>query len=289
MHMPFTADWQLYKQIYGGHTMKFTKRPAALSIAGLDPSGGAGLIADIKTFLANGVYGMGAVTCVTAQNTVRVSSVTPMGASVLEDEIMTAAEDIPPAAIKVGMMGTSDLIETVTSCLERIDAPVILDPVMISSSGTALLDHDAIRSLEKLISHVTLVTPNYPEALSLSGMPGQTPPDALAAGIGDRYGTNVLVKGGHLTVPDDYLYICASGKTVRLPGLHIENPNTHGTGCTLSSAIAANLAKGIGLTASVRLAKEYVTTIISAGLDLGAGSGPMDHGAALRGDFVADS
>ncbi len=263
--------------------MKFIKKPVAMSIAGLDPSGGAGLIADIKTFLANGVYGMGAVTCVTAQNTVKVSSVNPVQPSVLEDEILTAASDIKTDALKIGMIGNADLIKTVRSCLSEISVPVVLDPVMISSSGTPLLEKDAVSELEKLISEVNLLTPNFPEAEFLSGSDSDDPAE-LARIIGEKYGTSVLVKGGHLSSPDDFLY--HNGSIKKYPGLHIENPNTHGTGCTLSSAIAANLAKGYDLPDSVRLAKEYVTTIISAGLDLGQGSGPMDHGAALKGDFT---
>ena len=263
--------------------MKFIKKPVAMSIAGLDPSGGAGLIADIKTFLANGVYGMGAVTCVTAQNTIKVSSVNPVEPNVLEDEIKTAVEDIKPDALKIGMIGNADLIKTVRSCLSEISVPVVLDPVMISSSGTPLLEKDAVSELEKLISEVNLLTPNFPEAEFLSGSDSDDPAE-LARIIGEKYGTSVLVKGGHLSSPDDFLY--HNGSIKKYPGLHIENPNTHGTGCTLSSAIAANLAKGYDLPDSVRLAKEYVTTIISAGLDLGNGSGPMDHGAALKGDFT---
>lgn len=263
--------------------MKFIKKPVAMSIAGLDPSGGAGLIADIKTFLANGVYGMGAVTCVTAQNTVKVSSVNPVQPSVLEDEILTAASDIKPDALKIGMIGNADLIKTVRSCLSEISVPVVLDPVMISSSGTPLLEKDAVSELEKLISEVNLLTPNFPEAKFLSDSDSDDPAE-LARIIGEKYGTSVLVKGGHLSSPDDFLY--HNGSIKKYPGLHIENPNTHGTGCTLSSAIAANLAKGYDLPDSVRLAKEYVTTIISAGLDLGQGSGPMDHGAAIKGDFT---
>lgn len=264
--------------------MKFTKRPTALAIAGLDPSGGAGLIADIKTFLANGVYGMGAVTCVTAQNTVRVSSVNPVDPAVLEDEIMTAVEDITPDAVKIGMIGNTALIEAVGRCMDQLTCPVILDPVMIASSGTPLLEKDAVSALKKIIPQVTLLTPNYPEARALAGSSDSA--EILAERIGQKYHTNILVKGGHLSRPDDWLYLSDEKKSVRLPGLHIDNPNTHGTGCTLSSAIAANLAKGSDLTESVRLAKEYVTTIISAGLDLGHGSGPMDHGAVLRGDFT---
>ena len=263
--------------------MKFIKKPVAMSIAGLDPSGGAGLIADIKTFLANGIYGMGAVTCVTAQNTIKVSSVNPVEPNVLEDEIKTAVEDIKPNALKIGMIGNAELIRVVRRCLSKIDAPAILDPVMISSSGTPLLKKDAISKLEKLIPEVTLLTPNFPEAEFLSGSDSDDPAE-LARIIGEKYGTSVLVKGGHLSSPDDFLY--HNGSIKKYPGLHIENPNTHGTGCTLSSAIAANLAKGYDLPDSIRLAKEYVTTIISAGLDLGNGSGPMDHGAALKGDFT---
>lgn len=263
--------------------MKFIKKPVAMSIAGLDPSGGAGLIADIKTFLANGIYGMGAVTCVTAQNTIKVSSVNPVEPNVLEDEIKTAVEDIKPNALKIGMIGNAELIRVVRSCLSKIDAPAILDPVMISSSGTPLLKKDAISELEKLIPEVTLLTPNFPEAEFLSGSDSDDPAE-LARIIGEKYGTSVLVKGGHLSSPDDLLFY--NGSIKKYPGLHIENPNTHGTGCTLSSAIAANLAKGYNLPDSIRFAKEYVTTIISAGLDLGQGSGPMDHGAAIKGDFT---
>lgn len=268
--------------------MKFIKRPTALTIAGLDPSGGAGLIADIKTFLANGVYGMGAVTCVTAQNTVRVSSVNPVAPDVLKDEIVTAIEDIEPQAVKIGMIGNTQLIETVQECIGHLSCPVILDPVMISSSGTPLLESDAISALEKMIPSVTLLTPNFPEAGYLAGQ-SDSDPKSLSRLIGEKYHTSILVKGGHLSTPDDYLYLYEDKSVVRFPGLHIDNPNTHGTGCTLSSAIAANLAKGNDLKTSVRLAKEYVTTIISAGLDLGHGCGPMDHGAVLKGDFTGQS
>lgn len=265
--------------------MKFTTKPAVMTIAGLDPSGGAGLIADIKTFIANGVYGMGAVTCVTAQNTVKVSSVTPVTPDVLYDEIMTAADDINPQAIKVGMIGTSELIQVVGRCLSVIRVPVVLDPVMMSSSGTPLLDKSAVSELEKIFPFLTLLTPNFPEARAIAGS-YYDGPDELARMIGEKYHINVLVKGGHLSTPDDYLYSCDSGEVSTFRGLMIDNPNTHGTGCTLSSAIAANLAKGYELMDAVRTAKEYVTTIISAGLDLGDGDGPMDHGAAMRGDFV---
>ncbi len=264
--------------------MKFTKIPAVLSIAGLDPSGGAGLIADIKTLLANGVYGMGAVTNITAQNTTGVKAVEPVPAGLLKQQIMTAADDIHPAAIKVGMVGTKPLLRTVEECIRLIGSPVVIDPVMISSSGTPLLSDEAREALFHLLPMALLITPNYPEAISLAGE-GESP-SLLARLIGDKYQTNVLVKGGHLSVPSDYLYLVSEKRTVSFPGLHIDNPNTHGTGCTLSSAIAANLAKGNSLTASVRLAKEYISTIISAGLDLGHGSGPMDHGAAIRGDFT---
>lgn len=267
--------------------MKLYKKPAALSIAGLDPSGGAGLIADIKTFLANGVYGMGAVTNITAQNTTTVSSVCPVSDEVLYDEIMTAASDIHPDAVKIGMIGKSTLISVVHRCIIEISSPVVLDPVMISSSGTPLLEDNALPALYDLIGDVTLVTPNFPEAQKLSCSDNDDPAD-LSRMIGNKYKVNVLVKGGHLSVPDDYLYIVSDNRIVKYPGLHIDNPNTHGSGCTLSSAIAANLAKGADLISAVRLAKEYLTTIISAGLDLGAGSGPMDHGASLRGDFIID-
>lgn len=260
----------------------------ALTIAGSDSSGGAGIQADIKTMTTNGVFAMSAVTVLTAQNTMGVRGVMEVSPEFLAAQIDAVFEDIRPDAVKIGMVGSSALVEAVADRLRRHGARnVVLDPVMVASSGARLIDDDAIDALEELLFPLAeVITPNIPEAEVLSGRGIETPDDMLAAAasICERCGCAVLCKGGHsLNDANDLLW--HDGTARWLKGRRIDNPNTHGTGCTLSSAIAANLAKGFGLEEAVRRAKAYVSDALAAMLDLGHGSGPMDHAFALGGKY----
>ena len=261
---------------------------AALTIAGSDSSGGAGIQADIKTMTTNGVFAMSAVTVLTAQNTMGVRGVMEVSPEFLAAQIDAVFEDIRPDAVKIGMVGSSALVEAVADRLRRHGARnVVLDPVMVATSGARLIDDDAIDALEELLFPLAeVITPNIPEAEVLSGRGIETPDDMLAAAasICERCGCAVLCKGGHsLNDANDLLW--HDGTARWLKGRRIDNPNTHGTGCTLSSAIAANLAKGFGLEEAVRRAKAYVSDALAAMLDLGHGSGPMDHAFALGGKY----
>lgn len=252
----------------------------ALTIAGSDSSGGAGIQADIKTMMANGVFAMSAVTALTAQNTLGVRSIFEVTPEFLSDQIEAVFEDIPPDAVKVGMVSSEGLIRTIAEKLRFYNAKnVVVDTVMVATSGARLISESAIQSLKELLLPLsTLVTPNIPEAEVLSGMKIQSESDMEKSAkiIGKRYNCSVLVKGGHgLSDANDLLF--RDDKYIWFRGKRIDNPNTHGTGCTLSSAIAANLAKGFSLEESVERAKEYITGALSAMLDLGQGSGPMNH------------
>ena len=265
------------------------KMKTALTIAGSDSSGGAGIQADIKTMTMNGVYAMSAITALTAQNTTGVRAIQESTPEFLKQQIDAVFEDIYPDAVKIGMVASSDLICVIADALRCHDAKnIVVDPVMVATSGSALMKTDVVQTLiEKLLPLATLVTPNIPEARVLSGMEIQTQEDMHAAAqkIGDSYGCAVLLKGGHrINDANDLLY--AHGDFVWFAGKRIENPNTHGTGCTLSSAIASNLAKGFCLTESVKKAKDYISGALAAMLDLGQGSGPMDHAFALNQNFV---
>ena len=265
-------------------------RKTALTIAGSDCSGGAGIQADIKTMMANGVYAMSAVTALTAQNTQGVEAVMNVPPDFLAKQLNCVFTDIFPDAEKIGMMSSAALIRVTAEKLKEYGAcRIVLDPVMISTSGSRLLDEDAVRVLqEELLPLASLVTPNIPEAEALAGMPVAEAEDMAQAArkIGDRCQTAVLVKGGHrIQDANDLLYLPSSGRLVWFEGERIENSNTHGTGCTLSSAIAANLAKGYGLTEAVERAKSYLSDALRAMLDLGKGSGPMDHGFAVGGRY----
>lgn len=265
------------------------KMKTALTIAGSDSSGGAGIQADIKTMTMNGVYAMSAITALTAQNTTGVKSVFEASPDFLADQLDMVFEDIFPDAVKIGMVSSSGLIKVIAEKLSEYGAKnVVVDPVMVSTSGSRLIDEDAIETLtEELFPLATLVTPNIPEAEILSGKGIKNSDDMLAAAeiINKKYGCAVLIKGGHsVNDANDMLY---SGEKVDLfNGRKIDNPNTHGTGCTLSSAIAANLAKGYSLPDSVRKAKEYISGALAAMLDLGKGSGPMNHAFNLNGEFA---
>ena len=263
----------------------------ALTIAGSDSSGGAGIQADIKTMTANGVFAMSAITALTAQNTTGVTDILEATPQFLGEELDAIFTDIFPDAVKIGMVSSSGLIAVIADKLRQYGAKhIVVDPVMVATSGAKLLRDDAIAVLEEqLLPLAAVLTPNIPEAEILSGMTIRNAADMELAArtISERYGCAVLCKGGHqINDADDLLWRDGAGKWFR--GRRINNPNTHGTGCTLSSAIASNLAKGYDLDASVERAKAYISGALAAMLDLGAGSGPMDHLFALRGEFVDD-
>jgi len=251
-----------------------------LTIAGSDSSGGAGIQADIKTMTANGVYAMSAITALTAQNTMGVTGIMEVSPEFLGMQLDSIFTDIFPDAVKIGMVSSVKLIETISEKLEFYNARnIVVDPVMVSTSGSKLIRDDAIETLKNtLFRQAVILTPNIPEASVLSGMPIENEEDMIKAAelISKRYGCAVLCKGGHsVNDANDLLYYKNRYRWFR--GERINNPNTHGTGCTLSSAIACGLAKGMDLETSVRMAKDYVTGALKAMLDLGKGSGPLDH------------
>ena len=258
----------------------------ALTIAGSDSSGGAGIQADIKTMTANGVFAMSAITALTAQNTTGVTDIFETTPHFLAEQLDAVFTDIFPDAVKIGMVSSAALIETIAERLRFYEAKhIVVDPVMVATSGSKLLRDDAITALtEKLLPMAEVVTPNIPEAEILSGLTitDAAGMEAAAQKISEAYGCAVLCKGGHKA--DDLLWRDGCGKWFH--GKRIANPNTHGTGCTLSSAIASNLAKGYDLTASVERAKAYISGCLSAMLDLGHGSGPMNHMFELKSRFI---
>ena len=257
----------------------------ALTIAGSDSSGGAGIQADIKTMTMNGVYAMSAITALTAQNTTGVRAIQESTPEFLAQQIDAVFEDICPDAVKIGMVASSELIRVIADRLRHYEAKnIVVDPVMVATSGSALMKTDAVQTLtNELLPLAAVVTPNIPEAQVLSGLTIESRADMETAAkmIGDSHGCAVLLKGGHsISDANDLLY--ADGEMEWFEGKRIDNPNTHGTGCTLSSAIASNLAKGLPLPESVRRAKDYISGALSAMLDLGHGSGPMDHAFILN-------
>lgn len=260
----------------------------ALTIAGSDSSGGAGIQADIKTMTVNGVYAMSAITALTAQNTTGVKSIMEVTDDFLGDQLDCIFTDIFPDAVKIGMVSSAALITMISKKLVEYQAKnVVVDPVMVATSGARLISEDAIEILkEKLLPLASLLTPNIPEAEVLTGLTIESKEDMMEAArqIGDKYGCAVLCKGGHqVNDANDLLYNNNSYEWFE--GKRIANPNTHGTGCTLSSAIAANLAKGYCLADSVKRAKDYISGALGAMLDLGKGSGPMNHAFAVGGIF----
>ena len=267
------------------------KLKTALTIAGSDSSGGAGIQADIKTMTMNGVYAMSAITALTAQNTTGVRAIQESTPDFLKQQIDAVFEDIYPDAVKIGMVASSELIRVIADRLRYYDAKnVVIDPVMVATSGSALMKNDAVQTLIKeLLPVSTLVTPNIPEAQVLSGLTIETKEDMVTAAkqIGDSHHCAVLLKGGHsINDANDLLY--ANEELVWFEGKRIDNPNTHGTGCTLSSAIASNLAKGFTLAESVQRAKDYISGALAAMLDLGEGSGPMNHAFDLQGEYAKE-
>ncbi len=254
--------------------------PPVLTIAGSDSSGGAGIQADIKTMLANGVYAMSAITALTAQNTLGVRSILNSTPEFLADQLDAIFEDIPPVAVKIGMVSAIPLIEVIAEKLKFYGAKnIVVDPVMVATSGAKLIDDDAIDALTKnLFPLATVITPNLPELEILSGEKINSPEDAekVAEKIFVKYKCAVLAKGGHGTNDaNDFLF---DGTGTWFYGKKIDTENTHGTGCTLSSAIAANLAKGYDLKESVGRAKSYLTGALMTDLNLGRGNGPLNHG-----------
>ena len=250
--------------------------PPVLSIAGSDSSGGAGIQADLKTMLANGVFGMTAIAALTAQNTTGVTMVTNTPPEMLAAQIDAVFEDIPPVAVKIGMVSSAELITVIADRLTAHNAKnVVLDPVMVATSGAKLIEDDAIAALtSKLFPLATVITPNMPETQVLCDLAVEQGAGAIDYENGESISTeNDMVTAGHLLAGHFGCAVLVKGG--HMPG--INNPNTHGTGCTLSSAIASHLALGEALPTAVDHAKLYLTGALEAQLDLGHGSGPMDH------------
>ena len=260
--------------------MEYSKMKTALTIAGSDSSGGAGIQADIKTMTMNGVYAMSAITALTAQNTIGISAISEVTPEFLGQQIDAVFTDIFPDAVKTGMISNSELIEIIANKLTFYKARnIVVDTVMISTSGIRLISENAVEMLKKkLLPIATVITPNIPEAEILTGMIIHNKDDMekAAKNIYEKYNCAVLLKGGHsINDANDLLY--ENGKGQWFEGTRINNKNTHGTGCTLSSAIASNLAKGYELKEAIKLAKEYISGALSAMLDLGHGNGPINH------------
>lgn len=263
----------------------------ALSIAGSDSSGGAGIQADLKTMTMQGVYAMCAITALTAQNTTGVRDIFETTPTFLKEQLDAVFEDIVPDAVKIGMVSSGEIVEAIAERLMHYSAKnIVVDPVMVATSGSSLIKTEAIRALiENLLPISTVITPNIPEGEILADMKIESKADMETAAkkIGNDYHCAVLLKGGHsLCDADDLLY--QNGELIWFHGERIENPNTHGTGCTLSSAIAANLAKGFPLEIAVRRAKDYISGALAAQLDLGHGSGPMNHAFDLNSAFAKE-
>lgn len=259
-----------------------------LSIAGSDSCGGAGIQADIKTMTMNGVYAMSAITALTAQNTTGVTAISEVTPDFLKKQLEAIFKDIPPHAVKIGMVPSVELIKTIAKTLKYYKAKnIVVDPVMVSTSGSTLMKGEAITLLKNvLFPMATIVTPNIPEAEALCGMKIHNKEDmeVVAENISKSSNVALLLKGGHsINDANDLLYL--NGEHLWFKGKHINNPNTHGTGCTLSSAIAANLAKGYDLETSVFRGKEYITKALATMLDLGKGSGPINHAFDIQGEF----
>lgn len=251
-----------------------------LTIAGTDPTGGAGAQADLKTFTAHKVYGMSIITALVAQNTMGVIDIMNVTPHFLEEQFKCVFEDIYPDAIKIGMVSEPELIHKIVEQLKKYKAHhIVVDPVMVSTSGSKLLSDSALDALkQELIPLSSIITPNIPEAQVLVGYPIQSKEDMVKAAkdIRQWYKGDILIKGGHFeNRADDLLY--HEDEEIWLECERVDNPNTHGTGCTLSSAIASHLALGYDLPTSVRKAKEYITGALKANLDLGQGSGPLNH------------
>lgn len=257
---------------------------AVLSIAGSDSSGGAGIQADLKTMTVHGVFGMTAITALTAQNTTGVTAIQESTPEFLEQQIDACLSDIPADAVKIGMLPSSAQVEVVAKKLREYKVKnLVVDPVMVATSGSKLMkDSTASVMANLLFSISTVITPNIPEAEALLGktIANKKQMEEAAKALSKEYGCSVLIKGGH-SIEDACDVLFDKGQVSWFETTKIDNPNTHGTGCTLSSAIASNLALGFDLKESVKNAKEYITSTISDGLDLGKGSGPLNHMVGL--------
>ena len=267
------------------------KMRTALSIAGSDSSGGAGIQADMKTMSAHGVYAMTAITALTAQNTTGVTGIFEVTPEFLSMQLDAVFTDIFPDAVKIGMVSSAALIRVIARKLTDYRARhIVVDPVMVATSGSKLIQDEAIDTLKhELLPLAELVTPNIPEAEILSGMEIRCPQDMeqAARAISETYHCAVLLKGGHdLNDANDLLY--KNGTATWFHGKRIDNSNTHGTGCTLSSAIASNLACGMELEDAVRSAKAYISGALAAMLNLGKGRGPMNHLFDLKSSFIRE-
>lgn len=260
------------------------KKNTALTIAGSDSSGGAGIQADLKTMHGCGVYGMSAITAITAQNTTGVKSILKVTGQMLADQLDMVFTDIYPDAVKIGMTFHSELIDIIADRLSFYQAgKIVLDPVMVATSGARLMEETSIDCLcHRLIPIATLITPNIPEAEVLLGgvrIKGKKDMQHSAIKLADKYGCAVLIKGGHMA--DDNLsadvLATSEGDVLWYESTRVDNPNTHGTGCTLSSAIASYLAKGYDIEDSIGMAKTYLSRSIKEQLDLGSGHGPLWH------------
>ncbi len=263
-----------------------------LTIAGSDSGGGAGIQADLKTMTMNGVFAMSAVTALTAQNTTGVQGIFEVTPEFLAQQLDSVFTDLRPDAVKIGMVSSAPLIETIAERLTFYRAEkIVVDPVMVATSGARLIAAEAVETLtRRLFPLAALLTPNVPEAEALWGgrIASAAEMERAAREIGEKFSCAVLLKGGH-AVNDANDLLFSGGELRWFYGRRIDNPNTHGTGCTLSSAIAANLAKGFDMTEAVARAKEYISGALGAMLDLGAGSGPMAHNFALTGRFAEEA
>lgn len=259
------------------------KQKTVLTIAGSDPSGGAGIQADLKTMEAFDVYGMSVITALTAQNTMEITGVMSVGKDFITRQLEAVCSDILPDAVKIGMLPDIGAMEAVAGAIERYGLKnVVLDPVLGSTSGTKFSGEDALYYMKKeLFSRSLIITPNIPEAQALTGRSINTRRDAeeAAAALHEAYGCSVLIKGGHSSFDqkDVSSDLFCSGDAIWIEGPRLDNPDTHGTGCTLSSAIASGLAKGLEPVSAVKEAKKYIEKCIAAGLRLGHGRGPLYH------------
>lgn len=256
-----------------------------LTIAGSDCSGGAGIQADLKTMTVHKIYGMSVITALTAQNTTGVQGIFDASPDFIELQIDSVFKDIRPDAVKIGMVSSVDTIRAIAKKLKEYDAKhIVVDPVMVSTSGSRLLSPDAIATLkEELLPLAEVITPNMAEAAVLCNFKVENKDEMLKAGlqISKESGVDVLIKGGHLLDSADDLLCNSKGETFWFLSPHIDNPNIHGTGCTLSTAIACSLANGLSMEESIAKAKLYIKGAIESGLDIGSGRGPLNHGYAI--------
>lgn len=251
-----------------------------LTIAGSDSCGGAGIQADIKTMSALGVYGMSVITAVTAQNTLGVSKVEELSVDIVREQMKAIFEDIKVDSVKIGMLSSIEIIKIVTDILEKYNARnIVIDPVMMSKNKYRLLKEEALTEMKRFIGIGTLVTPNIPEAEVLAGIEIKNEEDIVRAAekIQDFGVKNVLIKGGHRENNCTDILLLENGEIIKFFGRRIDAVNTHGTGCTLSSAIASFLARGNSVEESVRLGKEYITQVIKDSFSIGKGIGPLGH------------